>query len=72
VFWNLPGKIRYWVFVLSNSENIARTAFLEPKTTENHSFKTRTGNRTGEAIGSGFYRSDHWFTGSWSGFLDID
>jgi hypothetical protein len=35
----------------------------------NHSFKNRTGDRTGEAVGSGFYRSNHWFTGSLSGFL---
>jgi hypothetical protein len=34
-----------------------------------HSFKNRTGDRTGETIGSGFYRSDHWFTGSQSGFI---
>jgi hypothetical protein len=29
-----------------------------------HSFKNQTGDRTGEALGSGFYRSNHWFTGS--------
>jgi hypothetical protein len=34
-----------------------------------HSFKNRTSDRTGETIGSGFYRPDHWFTGSLSGFL---
>jgi hypothetical protein len=34
-----------------------------------HSFKKRTGDRTGEAIGSDFYRLDRWFTGSLSGFL---
>jgi hypothetical protein len=34
-----------------------------------HSFKNRTGHRTGEALGSGFYWSDHWFIGSLSGFL---
>jgi hypothetical protein len=33
-----------------------------------HSFKNRTGDRTGEAIGLGFYWLDHWFTGSMSGF----
>jgi hypothetical protein len=33
-----------------------------------HSFKNRTGDRIGEPIGSGFYRSDHWFTGLLSGF----
>jgi hypothetical protein len=38
-------------------------------TNRRHSFKNRTGDRTGEAIGLGFYRSDHWFTGSLSGFL---
>ena len=38
MFWNLPGKIRYLAFVSSNSENIARTAFLEPKTTENRNW----------------------------------
>jgi hypothetical protein len=39
------------------------------KGTHKHSFKNRIGDRTGETIGSGFYRSDHWFTGSLSGFL---
>jgi hypothetical protein len=34
-----------------------------------HSFKNRTGDQTGEALGSGFYWLDHWFTGSLSGFL---
>jgi hypothetical protein len=33
-----------------------------------HSLKNQTGDRTGEAIGSGFYRSDQWFTGSQSDF----
>jgi hypothetical protein len=36
-----------------------------------HSLKTRTSDRTGEAIGSGFHWSDHWFTGSISDFYDI-
>jgi hypothetical protein len=36
----------------------------------NHSLKNRTGGRTGEAVGLGFYRSDHWFTGSVFGFLN--
>jgi hypothetical protein len=35
----------------------------------NHSFKNRTGDQTGEDVGSGFYWSNHWFTGSLSGFL---
>jgi hypothetical protein len=26
-----------------------------------HSFKNWTGDQTGEAVGLGFYRSDHWF-----------
>jgi hypothetical protein len=34
-----------------------------------HSFKNRTDDRTGEAIGLGFYWLDHWFTGLISGFL---
>jgi hypothetical protein len=34
-----------------------------------HSFKNRTGDRTGEAVGSGFYWLNRWFTGSMSGFL---
>ena len=38
VFWTLPGKIGGLVFVSSNSENIARTAFLEPKTAENRNW----------------------------------
>jgi hypothetical protein len=45
---------------------IATVIFL---VTHRHSFKNRTGERTGEAIGLGFYRSDHWFIGSVSGFL---
>ena len=32
------GEIRCLAFVSSNSENIARTAFLEPKTTENRNW----------------------------------
>jgi hypothetical protein len=36
---------------------------------QKHSFKNQTGHRTGEALGSGFYWSDHWFSGSLSGFL---
>jgi hypothetical protein len=36
-----------------------------------HSFKNRTGDRTGEAVGLGFHWSDRWFTGSMSGFLNI-
>ena len=38
VFWVRLGKIGDLVFVSSNSENIARTAFLEPKTTENRNW----------------------------------
>jgi hypothetical protein len=34
-----------------------------------HSFKNRTGDRTSEAVGLGFYWLDRWFTGSMSGFL---
>jgi hypothetical protein len=34
-----------------------------------HSLKNRTGDRIGEALGSGFYWLDHWFTGSVAGFL---
>jgi hypothetical protein len=37
-----------------------------------HSFKNQTGDQIGEAIGLGFYWSDLWFTGSVSGFLDIN
>jgi hypothetical protein len=33
-----------------------------------HSLKNRTGDRTDEAFGSDFYRSDHWFTGLMSVF----
>jgi hypothetical protein len=35
---------------------------------QNYSFKNRTGDRTGEAVGSGFYWSDHGFIDSMSGF----
>jgi hypothetical protein len=38
-------------------------------TYQKHSLKNRTGDRTSEAVGSGFYWSNHWFTGSLSGFL---
>jgi hypothetical protein len=34
-----------------------------------HSLKNQTGDRTGEAVDLGFHWSDHWFTGSMSGFL---
>jgi hypothetical protein len=34
-----------------------------------HSFKNWTGDQTSEDVGSGFYWSNHWFTGSLSGFL---
>ena len=34
-----------------------------------HSLKNRTGDRTGEALGLGFYWLNHWFTCSLSGFL---
>jgi hypothetical protein len=34
-----------------------------------HSLKNQTGDRIGKAVGSGFYWSNHWFTGSLSGFL---
>jgi hypothetical protein len=47
---------------------IVISAYLSHPTSE-HSFKNQTGDRTGEVIGLGFYRSDHWFTGSMSGFL---
>jgi hypothetical protein len=36
---------------------------------DNHNLKNRTGDRTGEVVGLGFYRLDHWFSGSLSGFL---
>jgi hypothetical protein len=45
---------------------------LFASTSWDHSFKNRTGDRTGEAIGFGFYRSDHWFTSSQSGFLSYN
>jgi hypothetical protein len=37
--------------------------------TVDHSFKNWTSDRTGDVVGSDFYWSDHWFTGSMSGFL---
>ena len=35
VLWKLPGKIRYWALISSNSENISFVGFLKPKTAEN-------------------------------------
>jgi hypothetical protein len=40
--------------------------------TSGHSLKNQTGDPTGEAIGSCFYRSDQWFTGSQSDFYVIN
>jgi hypothetical protein len=45
------------------------TAPAAPSCSSRHSFKNRIGDQTGEAFGSGFYRSNHWFTGSMFGFL---
>jgi hypothetical protein len=55
------GKIEYY---LANDKRCGKERpGLE------HSLKNRTSDRTGEAVGSGFYWSNHWFTGSLSGFL---
>ena len=38
VLWKLPGKIRYWSLISSDSENISFAGFLKPKTAENRNW----------------------------------
>jgi hypothetical protein len=77
---SVQGWKKKWFYIkdqkISSSDHYDIAPFdanqdLKKLSSWDHSFKNRTGDRTGEVISSGFYRSDHWFIGSLSGFLNI-